>query len=372
MIIAGEVSGDIHGAALVRALQNKLPALEVAGTGGEQMRAAGVEILYDIEEMAVMGLAEVLKHLRRLRQIFAGVCDYAVRQRPDAVVLIDYPGFNLRLANHMHRHGIPVIYYICPQVWAWKRSRIKQMARTIKHLITIFPFENRCFDDTGLAVDYVGHPLVDELAEARREWVDAANPLRRAQVALLPGSRTAEITRLLPVMLAAAEKLAVKHPELKFVIAAASPGMEKVISGIMAGMHLPSGRFEIVCRQTRRVLCESRAAVVASGTATVETALLGCPMVVIYKVAPLTYAIGRLVVNVPHIGMVNILAGREICPELLQGAATPAAVAAALEPLTHDTPQRRRMCDDLAGVAAALGTGGSAAKAAEIVARYLG
>ena len=164
MIIAGEVSGDIHGAALVRALKNKLPGLEVAGTGGEQMRAAGVEILYDIDEMAVMGLAEVLKHLRRLRQIFAGVCDYAVHRRPDAIVLIDYPGFNLRLAKQMHRLGIPVIYYICPQVWAWKRSRIKQMAQTIKHLITIFPFENSYFEKTGLSVDYVGHPLVDELA----------------------------------------------------------------------------------------------------------------------------------------------------------------------------------------------------------------
>lgn len=365
LIIAGEVSGDIHGAALVRALCGLAPGLEVAGTGGSEMRQAGVKTLYDISELAVMGFVEVLKHIKRLRVIFADMVGYAEAWRPDAAILIDYPGFNLRLAKELERRGIPVIYYICPQVWAWKRSRIKGMALTIEHLITIFPFERECFEECGLRVDYVGHPLVDELADAREQRVGTAQT-DCPRLALLPGSRETEIRRLLPVMLAAAGRLGGGR-RIKCIIAAANPEMGRLIKHIIAQtVEVPSD-LTVQSGRTRRILSEADAAIVASGTATVETMLLGCPMVVVYKVAPLTYAIGKRVIKLPHIGMVNILAGREICPELIQAAATPEAIAQAVEPLLADTPQRRRMCRELAETAALLGHGGSAQKAAEMI-----
>jgi lipid-A-disaccharide synthase len=291
----------------------------------------------------------------------------AAAQRPDAVILVDYPGFNLRFAGECRRLGLKTIYFICPQVWAWNRARIPKMARSINQLISIFPFEARHFQDTGLAVEYVGHPLVDDALAALRAPATELPWGGTPRVALLPGSREQEVGRMLPLFLAAAARLERERPGAGFLLAAASPEIAAVLERETLRCRARPARCGIVTGQTREALRQADGALVASGTATVETALMGCPMVVAYRVAPLTYALGRLLVKTEHIGMVNIIAGRRICPEFIQHEATPQALAAALLPLLLDGPARDAMRADLRAVAQALGPGGAAGRAARAV-----
>jgi len=366
MIVAGEVSGDIHAANLVRATNARQPDLEWFGIGGPLMREAGVETLHDISEMAVMGLAEVLRRYPFFKRVLNEMLLLAEARKPDAVVLIDYPGFNLRLARQLRRCGIRVIYYICPQVWAWHRERIPKMAKIIDHLITIFPFEAQHFAATGLPVTYVGHPLVDE---ARRALALPAVILpwkQKRRIALLPGSRKQEIQRLLPVMWQAAAQLERRDADISFIIATPGEAEVALIHSILKRRPGPRN-VEVVASRTREVLRQADAAIVASGTATLETALMRCPMVVVYKVNPITYCIGKRLIKIPNIGMVNIVAGHQVCPELIQAAATPTALADAISPLISDSPERRQMLKDLDVVVAAMGEGGGSERAAEIV-----
>jgi len=367
LLIAGEVSGDMHAAALVRAVRARRPDVEFYGIGGEQLRAAGMETLYDVREMAVMGLNEVLRRYRFFKRVFKEMLELAELRQPNLVLLVDYPGFNLRFARQMSKRGLRTIYYICPQVWAWHRARIPRMAEMLRRLIVIFPFEVEVFSGTSLRVDFVGHPLVDE---ARREL---AAPVRELpwpaarRVALLPGSREHEVRRILPTLWAAAAELERQYPDAGFLLAAPSAEVAALIEAVLKKCGPGPRHFGIVTGATRAVLRQARAALVTSGTATVETALMGCPMVVVYRTAWLTYALGRMLIRVPHIGMVNIVAGRGLCPEFIQGAARPAALAAALAPLLEETPERAAMVAGLAEVAAALGSGGAAERAATIV-----
>jgi lipid-A-disaccharide synthase len=322
--------------------------------------------------MAVMGVSEVLRRFRFFRGVFHEMLGLLATRRPAAVILVDYPGFNLRFAARARAMGIKVIYYVCPQVWAWHRERIPRMARIIDRLITIFPFEKALFDGTGLRVDFAGHPMVEETQRVRSEPLAALPWDGSPRVALLPGSRAHEIRRLLPAMWSAAAFVERKHPDASFLLAAPSEAIAAALQAHLPRLGPGPGRAQIVAGQTRQVLRQAHAAWVASGTATVEAALMRCPTVVTYKVAWPTYFMGKALVRIPHIGMVNVLAQREVCPELIQRAATPRTLADAIEPLLTDTAPRRAMVEALDRVAESLGAPGAAERAAEAVMEEIG
>lgn len=372
LIVAGEVSGDMHAAALVHAMKTHIPDAVFFGIGGNRMREEGVDTLYDVRDMAVMGLSEVLRRWRFFVRVFHEMVDLARDRQPDAVILVDYPGFNLRLAAKTHAMGLKTIYYICPQVWAWNRSRIPKMARIVDRLITIFPFEPACFDGTGLQVDFVGHPLVDEAAAALAQPPPALLQWPGTpRVALLPGSRSHEVERILPIMWEAAARLEQKHPGAGFIIASPSAEIEAAVRAQVEQLPPGPSHWSVLTGVTRHVLHQAQGALVASGTATIEAALMQCPMVVTYKVAAFTSMIGRLLVRVDHIGMVNIVAGKRICPEFVQDAAEPGAIAEALEPLLQDGSARAETIEALSRVKDALGPGGAHAQAAKLIAETL-
>ena len=358
LVVAGEISGDLHAANLVRAAQARRPDIQFFGIGGDELQKCGMEILHHARDMAVLGLWEVLKRYGFFRKVFDDLVRVARERRPDAVLLVDYPGFNLRFAAEMKKLGVRVVYYVCPQVWAWHRSRIPKMAKIVDRLLCIFPFEPAVFAGTGLRADFVGHPLVDE---ARRALAEPPADLPwpgEPRVALLPGSRRQEIQRILPMMLEAAAQL-----DAGYLLAAASDEMARLSEAVLADAKIKPARLRIVVGATRQILRQARAAMVASGTATLETALMGCPMVVLYRTSAVTYFLGKRLVQVPHLGMVNLIAGRELCPEFIQHA-DPKVMADTLRPLVGDTPERRAMTDGLQEVVRALGGGGAADRAA--------
>lgn len=364
LVIAGEISGDMHAAAVIAALKQRDANRVVWGIGGDRLQAQGVEVLHHVRDMSVMGLVEVLKRYGFFRRVFHEILREVDRRKPSTALLIDYPGFNLRLAAQLKKRGVRVVYYVCPQVWAWHRSRIPKMARIIDHLLVIFPFEVDVFAGTGLKVDFVGHPLVEEAAKVY-DAPPAALPWPGAtRVALLPGSRRQELERLLPSMLEAAARLEAQRPDAGFLVAAASPDMKKLAEEIIHHAAAKPRALNVIEGQTRQILRQARAAWVASGTATLETALMECPMVVIYRTSPLTYAMGKRLIKIPHIGMVNLLAGRELCPEIIQHAITPERLVDAIAPLLDDTHARAAMIIGLRGVKQSLGTGGAAERVA--------
>lgn len=365
MVIAGEISGDMHAAGVVHALCARDPTVEVFGIGGDALAAAGTEILHHVDEMAVFGPFAVLQKYPHFRRVFDEMVDVAAERRPRAALLVDYGGFNLRFADELKRLGIKVLYYVSPQVWASRRGRIRRMADVVDRLMVIFPFEAEVYKDVDLAVDFVGHPLVDEAA-AVRDAPPADLPWPgELRVALLPGSRRQEVRRILPVMLDAAASLHRDHPEAGFLVAA--PSHDFAIAAAEALEGWPDLPCKVVAGETRQILGQAQAGWVTSGTATVEAALMRCPMNVVYRTSPLVYLLGRMLVRVPYIGMVNLLAGRELCPELIQGGATPSTLAKAIEPLLGDTPERETMLAGLEEVAQGLGPGGAAEKVADIV-----
>lgn len=401
MVIAGEISGDLHAAALVRAVQQRNNEILFFGIGGEELEKAGMEICHNTRDMAVLGFSEVLRKYFFFRNTFYDMVTLLRERKPDAVLLVDYPGFNLPFAAHAHELGIKVVYYICPQVWAWNRGRIPALAKNVDRLISIFPFEADAFKATKLKVDFVGHPLVSAAEAARSEpllslpWSGSllrpealpASPKRSAQasavasrvrdyggrvskVAILPGSRKQEIKLILPVMAMAADILKKKNPDAGFMIAAASREALSWIEQILSAMGM-TGKFSVVADKTRQILRQADAAWVASGTATIETALMRCPMVVVYRVRLLTYLAGRLLIRVPFLGMVNIVAGKQICPEFIQHAARPENLAAAIEPLIVEGKARNEMINELDRVRSILGTPGAEERAAKILLKEL-
>ncbi len=367
LVVAGELSGDMHAAHVIHELKKRRPDLRVYGIGGDHLRAEGMEILVDAREMAVLGFWEVLKRYGFFKRVFEDLRRVAAERRPDAVLLVDYPGFNLRFAAAAKALGLKVLYYVCPQVWAWNRARIPRMARIVDRLMAIFPFEPAVFTGTPLRVDFVGHPLVETAQSARAEPPAALPWAGAPRVALLPGSRRMEVERLFPVFWAAAARVERAQPGASFLFAAASPAMADLMRRLVPEVGPGPSRVEIVTGSTRQILRQADAALVASGTATLETALMGCPMLVVYKTAWPTYWLGRMMVRVPYLGMVNLIAERELCPEFLQHRATPAALADALQPLLSDTPERRAMVQGLGEVVSKLGGGGAAVNAARIV-----
>jgi lipid-A-disaccharide synthase len=370
MVIAGEISGDLHAAALVRAVRQRAGTVHFFGIGGNELEKAGMEICRPARDMAVLGLSEVLRKYLFFRKTFREMVALLQKRGPDAVLLVDYPGFNLPFAAKAHQLGFKVLYYICPQVWAWRRGRIQAMAKSVDRLLTIFPFEAEVFKGTGLKVDFIGHPLVGA-AEAGQDEPLAALPWSGStRIAILPGSRRQEIKLILPVMVSAALLLKGKNKDAGFIIAAASHEVLLWIEQVLAEMGL-TGKFAMVVEKTRQILKQANAAWVASGTATIEAALMNCPMVIVYRTALLTYLAGRMLIRVPYLGMVNIVAKKKICPEFIQYAATPVNLANAIEPLLSAGVVRSEMLAGLAGVRAALGPPGAGERAAEIVLQEL-
>jgi len=356
---SGEASGDTYGAQLIEALKQLSPGAQFFGMGGEKMRAAGCELQVHAREVAVVGLVEVVKHLPHIRRQFRRLVDAAARRKPDAAVLIDFPDFNLRLAREFHRLGIPVFYFVSPQIWAWRTGRVKQIKKYVRKMIVIFPFEQEFYRRHGVDVTYVGHPLAHGPAStvSRQEFA-AQNGLNveRSWIALLPGSRKKEVTLNLPEMLAAARLLNddQRHERFEFIVPVASTLDENWLRQQLSG----SGGEVHLVHDARAALKHSRAAIVASGTATVEAALAPVPFVVVYRLAPLTWLLGRRLVSLDTFAMPNLVAGRRIVPELIQKDFTAANVARELGAVIPESAVRQRMLSDLWEVREKLLAGG--------------
>jgi lipid-A-disaccharide synthase len=369
LVSCGEPSGDVYGGELVRALRARVGALDVFGLGGDHLCHEGARLVAHVREVAVVGLLEVLTHLRHLRGVFTGILESVDRERPDVAVLIDYPDFNLRLASELRRRGVPVVYYVSPQIWAWRGGRIRSIRETVARMLVIFPFEEALYRDAGVPVTFVGHPLVDLVSPvADRPGVAASLGLDpgRPVIALLPGSRPKEVGHNLPPLVGAVDRLVRARPELQLVLAAAPSLDQAALQRRIAGRPI-----RVVAGRTHDVLGAADLAVVASGTATVEAALLRTPMVVVYRLSPLTYALGRPFVRVPHFAMVNLIAGREVVPEIIQREFTAERVAAEALSLLSSPARIRQMQSDLDEVRERLGLSGASERAADVVAAYL-
>ena len=335
-VVAGETSGDTHAAALLSELQSLRPDLQISGLGGPKLNALSPDIEDWTHEAAVVGLWDVLRRYGYFRRKFRAALARIEREKPDAVLFVDYPGFNLRLAKALQpqRPRIKLLYYISPQVWAWNRARIPRMARWLDRMFCIFPFEQELYEKSGLHTDFVGHPMA-----ARLEILgdDKRNP---DLLALLPGSREREVRKIFPPMLAAAKILLARRPRTVFASAASSEKLQHLMRAMAAKAGVGC---EVGLRNARDLMKTAAAGLVASGTATLEATLCGLPYALVYKVAPLTYLAGRSVIKVPHLGMANLLAGHEIIKEFIQQNATPANLATEVLHLLDDSTYRASM-----------------------------
>ncbi|OGP66805.1 MAG: lipid-A-disaccharide synthase [Deltaproteobacteria bacterium RBG_19FT_COMBO_43_11] len=367
MIVAGEASGDLHGASLVGEMLKMNPALNFYGIGGSRMKEAGVELLANAAEIAVVGLTEVISKLGNFFKIIKRLKNSLDELKPILVILIDFPDFNLNIvARAAKKRKIKIFYYISPQVWAWRKGRIDQIKKLVDKMAVILPFEVDTYAAKGFTVDYVGHPLLDLVKtqftkqEARQHFGLSGN---KTTIGLLPGSRTAEIKRLLPEMMRAAQIISQKIPAAQYILPLADTLEEKVIAGIISGSGVT---VKIVSGRTYDVIACCDLAIVTSGTATLETGLLGIPMVIIYRVSLVSALIGEIVINVKNIGLVNIVAGKTIVPELIQLNANGQRIAAEALAILLNEPKRLEIIKELAAVRARLGSPGAARRAAQI------
>ena len=353
MFIAGEASGDAHAAELIKALRSQAPDVKVFGAGGPKMQAAGMELLLDLTEHAVVGLVEVLKNYSKFRRIFWDLVREVEKRRPDAVVLVDFPGFNLRFAAQMKRRGIKVIYYISPQLWAWHASRAKQIERDVDLMLCIFPFEKDWYAQHApkLRVEFVGHPFAEKI-KAEVGGIEREKKL----VLLLPGSREREVAKIFPIMANIVDRM---PNDLEYIAAA--------VNEQTAAMMMDHPRIKVELGKAHELMQHATLAITASGTATMECAFYGCPMIVVYKVNWLTYLIGRIVVKVNWLAMPNVIAGREIVPEFIQHDAKPERIAAAARELLENDAKREAMQRELATVIATLGGAGASERAAKLI-----
>ena len=366
LVIAGEDSGDMHAADVIRAIKEKRSDLSFWGIGGEKLRAEGVETLHDTREMDVVGISEVLAKYSFFKSVFNEVLAEVDRRKPDAALLVDYPGFNLRLAKELKKRGIKVLYYICPQVWAWNRGRIPKMAKIIDRLMVIFPFEVHVFKEVDLQVDFVGHPMVDELRAFRDEEPDSLPWNGEKKIALLPGSRKSEIHYILPPLLEAAQIMEASRPDISFLMPVPERRLELVEEVLQKAKKAPRN-LSVITGRAREVLKQADAAFVASGTATLEAALLGCPTVLVYRGSFLNSLFVRVLIRVPWFGIANIISGKEIMPECLQQDMQPIKLVATIDPLMNNTSARATMLENFQTLEKELGAGSPAARIAQII-----
>ena len=370
LLSCGEASGELYAAELVRELLARDPEIECFGLGGDRLRKAGAEILVDLKEISVIGLVEVVGKLPALKRAQTTLVAAAAESRPDVAVLIDFSGFNLRFSNRLKSLGIPIVYYVSPQVWAWRRGRLKTISKNVDKMLVILPFEEAFYREAGIAATFVGHPLVDIVRSQedrstflRRVGLDANRPV----VALMPGSRPREIELHLPILAGAIQRMKDRRPDLQFVLLKA-PTVE--LAAVAAGLGDASSSVHILSETTYEGLSHADVAIVASGTATVEAALCETPMVVVYRVGGLSYFLGKRMVRVPHYAMVNLIAERSLVPELIQEDMTEERVCFETLNLLENTEAAESMRRGLREVSARLGrlgTGGASRRAAEEV-----
>ncbi len=378
-VIAGEASGDLHGSNLIRALKSRLPQAKFVGIGGPKMEGAGLELLFPSSDLAVVGVVEVIGHIRPILKAFGRTTAWLRKERPDLLILIDYPEFNLQVAGRAKKLGIPIFYYISPQVWAWRQGRVKKLRRLVDRMAVILPFEKAFFRSRGMEVTFVGHPLLDVVrAEvSKTEFCREAglNP-EKPIVGLVPGSRKSEISRLFPVMAGAAERIFQDRQDVQFVVPLA-PSLDPEIlesfnhqitkspnHSIIQSPNHPI--IQVVKGQTYDAIAASDLILAASGTVTLEAAILGTPMVVTYKVSLITCLLGKCLIKVPFASLVNLVAGRRVVTEIIQRDVTPERLSKEALSLFRDHAGRENMIKDLKEVKNALGGSGAAERAADI------
>lgn len=375
MLIAGEVSGDMHGARLVKELRRKNSALQFIGVGGEHMRAEGVRLIHHVHDLAVLGAVEVIRHYPKIRAIFYELLAVAKEKRPEVVILIDYPGFNIRFAKQLKKYDIPVIYYISPQIWAWGQHRRKVIALCVDKMLVFFEFEKQFYHDTGLDVEFVGHPIADTLkTDLTREEFYKKNDISLSTpvIGLLPGSRKNEIIKILPVILESAKKIRDVKSDVQFILPVGSVVPKALLMSIIDKTHMSNLQgIKVIEGQVHETMAYSDMVLIASGTATLETAWFGTPMIIIYKVSFITAVLARMVIKIPYIGLVNVVAGKKIIPEFLQTDAKPDKIAqCALEYLT-DKKLLAIKRQELSVIKEKLGKPDAVARAAQAIMRFL-
>lgn len=371
LVVTGETSGDHHAALVIRELRQMEPSVEVVGIGGDELAAAGMTLLYHSRDLAVLGLSEVIFRLRHILRAYR-IMRQELRKKPDLLMLVDYPEFNLRIAACARAHNVPVLYYISPQIWAWRRGRARTIARRVDRMAVIFPFEVPLYEPYGLDVRFVGHPLLDQQIPrpARPEAISLLGLHDRWPIiGLLPGSRQAEIERLYMPMLGAAALIRNRFPESQFIVPAAQ-GISP--SALQAKADAAGVPVKIVQEMFYQTLGVCDLVLVASGTATLQAALMQKPMVILYRVSPLTYLAGRMLIRIPWIGLANIIAGKTVVPELIQHDVTPERIATAACAMLDDPGRMRAVEQELASVARKIGPPGAARRVAEMALEMMG
>jgi lipid-A-disaccharide synthase len=369
LIVAGEASGDMYGAEVALSLFRVFPGCRIFGLGGQRMLEAGVRLEGDIRHTAVVGPFEVISHLGALYKVFHRLANAIDADPPAAAILIDFPDFNLRLAKRLKRVNVPVIYYISPQIWAWREGRVHQIRRLVDKMLVIFPFEEEIYKKAGVDAEFVGHPLIDMVRPTKtREEFCASHKLevKRPILALLPGSRTKEIRYILPTLCKAADLIAANKPETQFVLPIA-PNLDRAL----VERIIQDRNIKIVSNETYNAVRYARAAIVASGTATLETALLGTPEVIVYRISGPTWFLGKFLLKVRLFGIVNIILGEEVVPELFQEKFTPELVSKAALRLMDEVWLQSKIRGNYELLRRKLGSGKVADKVAEAVARVI-
>jgi lipid-A-disaccharide synthase len=365
MIVAGEASGDLHGSGLVREMLKMQPGLEIFGVGGDRMKNQGVRLLYHINEMSVLGFWDVMKRFAFFRGVYRNLVSAMDESQPDLLILIDYPGMNLKLARAAKEQGIKVFYYIAPQVWAWGANRIQKMVRLVDKMAVIIPFEEKMFQQAGIDAKFVGHPLLETVnSKIGRDEFFQKHGLNLDQkvVGLLPGSRILEVKRLLPEMLQTVRQLQKSHPEIQTIISKA----DSVALNIYQEILQNNNQVKLVDNSTYEIMKHSDLLIVASGTATLESALFNTPLIVVYKVDPISYLIGKQLVKIDTIGLVNVIAERKIVPEFIQHQFRKDRILPEIEKLLFDKNQRAVIINNLKKIKKKLGVPGASSRSAEL------
>jgi lipid-A-disaccharide synthase len=369
LIIAGEESGDIHASNLITEMLHRNPSLQFYGIGGDRLKKAGVKLMYHIKDMAFLGFFEVIQHLPFIRKVYKNLSQSLDEHHPDLVILVDYPGFNIRFAREAKKRTIPVIYYISPQIWAWNKKRINTIAQRIAKMIVLFPFEVKLYQKKGVDVSFIGHPLKDIVKPKysretflNRYRLNHSHPI----ISLLPGSRKQEVEKLLPAMIQGVEELRKTIPQIQAIIARVGNLEKKIYSDIIKDKNIP-----LITNETYDIIHHSDAALVASGTATLETAILETPMVILYKITFFSYVLGKALVKLNNFGLVNIVAGKTIVPELLQHQVIGTNLAEAIYPFLTNKKKISQAKKELKRVSTLLGSPGASKRGAEIILRIL-
>jgi len=367
LIVAGEASGDLHGSSLIRELRNVNPQIQLFGIGGDRMKKEGMELLYHIDKLSIMGFFEVLSKLRMIREVMKTMLRLAKERRPDLVVLIDYPGFNLRFAQRIKKMGVPIVYYISPQVWAWGGNRVKKMKGLIDKMIVVFPFEVEIYKKFDIDCEFVGHPLLEVVRPILSfEDFQSKFDLRKNEVllGLLPGSRWQEVERILPIMVQTAELLGSRIKNLRVMLGLASTIKRQRVQTILDQFK---SRVEIIENLTYDLMKHSDLLLVTSGTATLESAILGTPFLVLYKTSLWTYLFAKSLVSIPNIALANVVAGKKIVPEYIQDKAVPKDIADEMYDILTDKPRYKSIQNELSLVKEKIGEAGASKRVAQII-----